>query len=297
MAVSRAKDVRYRVEYVGLRAGLLLADSLPLGAAFGLARLLADAYRRLDARRRRLALDNVVRAGVAASGREAAGIVRDSFRSFALTAVESLRFKDYFTAENWRARTELDLPPRSLETVTRRDTGMIIASAHFGNWEVAGKLMSFLTPVTAIARPMNNPYVDRVLQRRSAGTRLALTPKHGVGAGRFIDVLRRGDALALLIDLHARRHAMRIDFFGRAAATHTTPALLHLRTGAPIAFGYCLRTGPMRFRLTVHEPIEPPRTGARESDVRAILTALTRQLEDRIRSHPGQFLWSQRRWR
>jgi len=90
---------------------------------------------------------------------------------------------------------------------------------------------------------------------------------------------------------------MMVDFFGVPASTHTSPALLHLVTRAPLSFGYCLRTGRMAYKMVALAPIRHEPTGNKEKDVRAVLQTIHRCLEDAIRAHPEQYLWAHRRWR
>jgi KDO2-lipid IV(A) lauroyltransferase len=116
-------------------------------------------------------------------------------------------------------------------------------------------------------------------------------------AGRFLSVLKAGEILALLVDQYAKGQPTMVDFFGIPASTHPSPALLHLVTRKPLCFGYCLRTGPMRFRLVAGQPISFKPTGNRENDVQAILLELNHLLENAIRETPDQYLWAHRRWR
>jgi KDO2-lipid IV(A) lauroyltransferase len=90
---------------------------------------------------------------------------------------------------------------------------------------------------------------------------------------------------------------MAVDFFGRPAATHTTLPMLHLLSGAPLVFGYCLRTAPGRFVLRSSGLIEHRRTGDRRQDCRRILDRLHSSLEAAIRQNPDQYLWAHSRWK
>ena len=119
----------------------------------------------------------------------------------------------------------------------------------------------------------------------------------GEGPSQLVAALKGGAMVALLTDQHARLRGMQVPFFGVPASTHTVAARLHLLTGAPLVFGYTLRTGPMRSRIVAEDPIEIARTGDRDTDVRAILTTVAARLEAAIRRHPEQYLWSHRRWR
>ena len=101
----------------------------------------------------------------------------------------------------------------------------------------------------------------------------------------------------VLADQHAREHAETIEFFGRPAATYTSPARLHAISGAPVIVGTCIRTGLMKYRLQLSKPLSCRKTGHRRADLRSVLQAITAELEQAIRRHPEQYLWSHRRWR
>jgi len=297
MTDTRLRKARHLLEFAGLRTGLFLFDHLSLPAAENFGCFLADCFYRLNASRRQIAAENIRRSGIASDPAEIERIVRASFRHFMLVAIESLRFPKYFNSENWKERAVLDLPPDTLDAVIHPGQGLIVVSAHLGNWETAGKLFSFMKPVTAIARKMNNPYTNRVMEQRNAGTRVTLTPKRDADARRFIRTLRSGNALALLIDQHAASQGIMVDFFGTPASTFPTPALLHLRMGVPLIFGYCLRTGPMNYKLVAGDPISIETTGDRRKDEHAIIRELNRRLEEGIRRNPEQYLWAHRRWK
>jgi KDO2-lipid IV(A) lauroyltransferase len=144
---------------------------------------------------------------------------------------------------------------------------------------------------------MNNPYTNELMKKRKPRNRFTLTPKHDADMGRLLTTLKQGSVLALLIDQHARKGGMMIDFFGIPASTHTSHAMLHLITKTPMCFGYCVKTGPMKFKFKALPPIDITKTGKRDDDVKAILAALTKELEDAIRAYPEQYLWAHRRWR
>jgi len=297
MAASIGRQLRYLLEYAGLRSGLFLFERLPLRTAEAMGCFLADRYYRLNASRRLTAKENIRRSGIATDPREVERIARASFRSFALVVVEAIRFNRLLAGDRWKEKSSIDVAPRTMALFQQPEQGVIMVSGHLGNWEVGSRLLSLVTPLTVVARRMNNPYVDRIVDKRNAGTRVKLTPKRGADARRFLRALGRGDALVLVVDQHAARHGVMVDFFGTPASTYPTPALLHLRTRAPLVVGYCLRTGPMAHRLVVGDPIVCDPTGDHARDVQSILETLNRQLEKTIRQNPEQYLWAHRRWK
>jgi len=291
------RRIRYLVEYCFVRLLLFLLDRLPLSFCARLANGAADIAFRLHASRRRIAIDNILVSGITADRREAERIARASFRHFARLVAESLKSDAYFSRHPWTECVDWRISPELQQILDDPSRGLILACGHLGNWEIAAQLLSHRKPVVGITRPMNNPYVNRLMQARKPRNRFELTPKHDANMARLVSALKEGKVLAIMIDQHARDRGMMIDFFGRPAATHTAIALLHLVTRTPLCFGACVETAPMQFRFHASGPLRFEPTGDKQQDIRRILEHLTRELETAIRAHPEQYMWGHRRWR
>ncbi len=290
--------MRRAAEGAGMRAMLWLLDRLPLSAAIGFARGLADLWFVLGAKRRRIAVENIQRAGMARTPADARRMARESFRHFATVAVESALSARLLDPEHWQERVELEIAPESERLIRDPHQGVIICSGHLGNWELAAQIVSFIKPVIGIASRMTNPATDKIVQQRRSGHEYQVAPKHAPeDPRRMLRILKQGSALAILGDQNATPDGVWVPFFGRPACTHRSIPIVHMVTGAPMLFGYCVRIGPGRFRMVAGPPITVPRTGDREADTRAILREYHARLEAAIRAYPEQYLWAHRRWR
>ena len=292
------RKLRHLLEYAGFALLLAIVDLLPVSAATRLFTVLADIAYALDARRRKVAQQNVLRSGIAANPAEAAIIARRSFRHFGQVILESLKARQILDGDNWEQHVTMSIPPEMQAQLEQPDQGIILATGHFGSWEMAAQLLSRWKPVAGITRSANNPYVDRLMQKRKPRDRFRLIPKYDpTNTNRFLDVLKNGDVLAFMIDQHARDRGMMIDFFAHPASTHTAVALLHLVTKFPLYFGYCRRTGNSSYEVKVVGPLTHKPTGNKKDDIRSVLNTLNRELEKAIRDNPDQYLWAHRRWR
>lgn len=287
---------RFLFEFLGLKLGLALIDRLPLSATLAMSAGIADIAYLADRRRRATAQGNIKRAGIATAPAEIRRIARQSFRHFASMAVESLRY-DRVPALRKDPRLSLQAAAGAMDVLREPGRGVILISGHIGNWEIAARLLSEIKPVVGMARGMKNPRAEQLLRARKAGSAMQYMPKHDVDMMRLFATLRAGKILALLADQYARDRGAMVEFFGVPASTHTSPALLHLVTRAPLCFGWCRRDGPMAYTLFANEPIMARPTGRREEDVQAILVQLTSALEQAILMAPEQYLWAHRRWR
>jgi len=292
------RNIKHVGEMALIYPALAIIDRLSPSAAARLANGFGSLAYAADTARRNTACENIRRSGIATDEAEVRRIAKASFRHFAGVIVDSLKADQLFESDQWRTRVQMDIAPECMRVLEAPGQGLILASGHLGNWEIAAQLLSTIKPVVGITRRMNNPYADRLVQERKPRKRFRLTPKHDVDMTRFLSAIKAGEALALLVDQYAPvKRGMMIDFFGTPASTHTSPALLHLITRVPLCFGYCVKTGPGQFRFKAPPPIETPRTGHRQTDVKVVLEHLTRELETAIRQYPEQYLWAHRRWR
>jgi KDO2-lipid IV(A) lauroyltransferase len=291
------KRVRYFLEYAVVRTLLLLVDLLPLRACIAVAHGLGNLVYLLHAPRRRIAVENILAAGIVSDAREARRLARTVFRQFARVLVESVKSDTWFRKHRWQDCVTWKVGPELSALLDDPGAGLILACGHLGSWEIGGQLLSHRKPVVGITRKVNNPSIDRLMLRRRPRNRFELILKRDVNLARLGAPLREGKVLAMMIDQNAKRHGMLVDFFGRPASSHTSIALLHLITRTPICFGYCAQVAPMRFEFRATGPFRFPPTGDKEKDVRRILEHLNRELEAAVRASPGEYMWGHRRWR
>jgi KDO2-lipid IV(A) lauroyltransferase len=183
-----------------------------------------------------------------------------------------------------------------LDQIENADEGAVFISGHFANWEVMAAVICN-RPVDCLVtyRALNNPHIDRRLNkvRHDYGIGV-LTPK-GVGTREIMRALGKKRSVALLNDQKFNQ-GMPIAFFGHDAMTAPGPSRLALKYGVPIIPVSTRRTGPARFRVEIHAPFRPARTGDTEADVKACVETITDFIEDEVRDNPGQWFWQHRRW-
>ena len=180
-----------------------------------------------------------------------------------------------------------------------RETGGMILSGHFGNWELlvfAHGMRGY--PVSMVHRAIANPFVDRWLNdlRARAGTRL-VRKRHA--AGGVLKALHDHELLVLPFDQNSTRGlGVFVDFFGKPASTNSGIARLALRSGAPVVPVFIVREGrSARHRVHVLPIMYVQRTGDLESDVIRITQELSDLFEGMVRRHPEQWLWVHKRWK
>lgn len=294
MARTNALDL---IEYIPLRIAVGIVDLLPIHVALSCGRGLGKVSWHLLRRRRKTAIENVLFAGITADREEAARIAKASFESFGMVTVESLAAKKLITPDTLKDYIDISMTPETEKLLADHEKGGIFVSAHLGNWEVSGHVISFWKKLVAVARIMNNPYAQAFMLRRNPRVNMEIVAKHSSDRMSLIRPLRSGQMLGLISDQHASSHGVTADFFGHPAKTVTSPARLHLATRCPIVCGFCVRTGPMQFMMRASEPLMYEKTSDPDSDILRITNDLNKRLEAFIRMYPEQYLWAHRRWR
>ncbi|MBQ7666831.1 MAG: lysophospholipid acyltransferase family protein, partial [Kiritimatiellae bacterium] len=216
---------------------------------------------------------------------------------FAMLSVESLKGSAALAPESLAGHVEWEVPPETEALLKAPGQAVILASAHLGNWELSGHLISFWKPLVAVARTLDNPLAQRFMERRNPRRRIEIVAKHSPDKLALLRPLREGKLLGLICDQHATSDGVTVPFFGHPAKTVASPARLSLATGAPVVFGVCFRTGPMKFLMAASEPLSVEKTGDRAADTLALTRKISEVTERFVRRFPEQYLWAHRRWR
>jgi KDO2-lipid IV(A) lauroyltransferase len=152
-----------------------------------------------------------------------------------------------------------------------------------------------------VARELDNPYLNRWFLRFRRYTGHRQISKKG-GFDTLTALLERRGNVAILADQDAGSNGVFVDFFGRAASTHKSIALLALQYDALICVGCARRLNEMlangwpRYELGCEAVIDP-RDFAAGDAVRDITQEYTHALERAIRRAPEQYFWVHRRWK
>jgi KDO2-lipid IV(A) lauroyltransferase len=294
-------DLRYRLEYAGLRLLIALIRAMPLDLAVSVSarlwRLIAPWQRR-----HQRALDNLAIAFPDRSPSERKAIALGMWENLGRVMAETMQIDRLI-----QDRSRIEIVNKQVFERYKDKLGPAIGvSLHMGNWELA------IWPLTvaganpaAVYRTVKNPYVDSYLrnQRRDLypGGLLGKgivdgSREEGQRTARLImDFVRNGGRLGLVCDLYDKQ-GLAVPFFGKPARSVVIPAMIARRVGARIWMARCIRVGTRsRFRIEIKE-LKVPRTANASDDVTWTTAEMQRQFEAWIREVPEQWMWSNRRW-
>lgn len=289
-------------EYFFFRLAMNIVKVLPLWLCFKIAELGGHLFFIFDIRHRNRTIQHLLHAGIVDTKDKAIALTRRNFIHFAKVGLEIFKCRQLMIRENIGKILSVTGSERSKElffSPTGKSQQAIVVCAHFGNWEAAGQGITISSgiPLLSVMRPFDNPRIGEYINSRREGHTHEVVAKKGAVRPLLV-ALKKGYSIAMLADQNAiESEGIVVNFFGHPARTHTSPALLHLKTGVPILVLMPRRVSDdFKFEFILSEPIIHTPTEDKEKDIREITQKFTAEIEKTIRIYPEQWLWAHRRW-
>jgi len=269
----------------------------PLSFSRAVGRMIGRAFHFLDARHRNIAMKNLDQAfGQTRSEEEKKKIVHGCFLHFGSAIMETLHLKTV-TEKTFHQYAETENLEHFHEALAM-GKGVILCSAHYGNWEVMNLALGFLKlPLSAMARPIDNPLVHQFLEdiRTAPGNQVIYKHK---SVRKLLSALSDNRIIGIVNDqdVHDRNRIM-VEFFGQSAATTPVPAALSYKTGAPIIPGYAEPLGGGRYLLKFGDLILPDPEADKNAEIMRMTGLLNRCLESQINQCPEPWMWMHQRFK
>jgi KDO2-lipid IV(A) lauroyltransferase len=284
----------HRVEYAAVITARGVTRLLPMPLVLAAGAVLGRLFYAVDRSHRRLALSNLAAAFPGRPCAERAAIAREMFAHFGRLLMVLLKFST-MAPQQMLSRVEFEGAER-VSAAHALNRGVLLFTGHFGFWEINALVHALrLHPIAVMARPLDNPLLNALLERVRGRTGNSVIYRRGA-LRRVLRALAANQAVALLIDQHIHSDAVLVDFFNRPAATTTALAALALRTGAPVIPVFALPLPGGRFRMVYEHAVDPPRADDPDA-IRQFTQRCTDVLEMYVRRYPGLWLWMHRRWR
>jgi len=174
-----------------------------------------------------------------------------------------------------------------------RGRGVLVATAHLGNWELSAFAHAWMTaPMHIVVRPIDNRRIDALVERYRGLSGNHIIEKKDAARG-ILKALKAGDAVGILIDQNTTLdQGVFIEFFGKKACAGTAFAKLAHHSGAAVVPGFALWSAEEQCYILRFYP-EIPMSGDVAEDTQRVHS----QLESVIRQYPDQWLWIHRRWK
>jgi KDO2-lipid IV(A) lauroyltransferase len=289
--------MRRKIEYAAAWPFIKILGLMPRPLSRALAISIAQLVYLLHYRLRQVGMRNLGMVFPEKSVAERKRILRGVFTSLGRQLAELCQFPRY-TKKNIDDVVVYD-GLENYERAYARRRGVLFLTAHFGGWELSAFAHSLHGHwLNVVMRPMDNQYLDRLLQsyRTMHGNRTVAKDDFVRG---LLAAMKAGETVGILMDTNMTPpQGIFVDFFGIAACTAGGLARIALRTDAAVVPGFTIWDPALgKYRLRFDPALDLVRTGDLEADIAANTQLFTKVIEDYVRKYPDQWLWVHRRWK
>lgn len=296
---KRKIKFKHRVEYTLFTVIVLLIKLSPLFLIKLNQRLVQYILICLSKRHSGIVAKNLTIAFPHYTAGEISALTRAISRHFSSVFVEIITIFVKKQPEKILKKVEI-LHPEVLERALDKKKGVILFSAHFGNWELVPLILSrqLNQKVNSVAREMNNPLVEKKVQqfRKYMGSELIYKRN---SMRTILKRLEKNGIVYLLIDHNTIvREGVFVNFFGKPASTVTSVSQLHLKKAIPIVPVF-IHYEKEKIVLELLEEIDAASTstGNQKEDILQLTQRCTSIIEEKIRQYPEQWFWFHNRWK
>jgi len=178
------------------------------------------------------------------------------------------------------------------KTEHEKGNGVIILSAHLGNWELGGLAFTHSgIPFNIITAKDED---ESIAQVRSQVRALHNIKTITIGEDPFffvdiINALRRNEIVAMLVDRYEKRNGVLIEFLGGKAYFPQGPVLLARSTGASVMPSFTVLEKDRKYRSVLGAPIQMEWSDDKEQDIHVNVAKIACVFEQYIRLYPNQW--------
>ena len=189
--------------------------------------------------------------------------------------------------------TDPDRGAEKIDNCLQLGKGLIVWTAHLGNWEFASRLLEMHGTKVNVARLVERDKPAEVMLRdMMTNERLNIVElNEGVpGSIKLLEALRNNEIVAIQGDRFYRGYHAAVPFFGKPVMFPLGPFLLSHLAGAPILPGFVVREKWLRYKVIMGEPIYVQETEDRELYSLSAARQAVAFLEDNVRTYDDQWL-------
>ena len=181
-----------------------------------------------------------------------------------------------------------------LEKIKKNKQRVVFISGHFNNFELmAMQIEKAQIDCAAIYRPLNNPYLNKIMEKIRIRDICKKQIKKGrSGTREIIKLLKEGTSIALMVDQRVRE-GEKVSFFNHLATTTTIPAQLIKKYNCDLVPIYIERKNNINFKMYVSKPIKI----SKNKSSTEITLFINKILEKMILKNVDQWIWTHDRWK
>ena len=274
-------------------AGWRIVRWLPEKSAYAIAYFVADFVTRKNGKSVQRLRSNLQRTQTQITKLDLELLTFKAMRSYMRYWCDTFRFPDW-SRQRVQQTVTVENEHLLMDAIAAK-TGVIVSLPHAGNWDHAGAYFCAkgVNLVTVAERLKPEKLFLKFLQyRQDMG--MEVLPLDGRVLGTLAQRLRQGALVALVADRDLSRSGINVNFFGGPARMPAGPALLALKTEAPLITAFVSYTDNGIHIVFRNIPL--PTSGTQEEKVAQIVQMTATQFEDGIKQHPEDWHMLQRIW-
>jgi Kdo2-lipid IVA lauroyltransferase/acyltransferase len=288
--------LKNRIEYILFISFSLFFRALGLYLSRRFAVIIAIIFFYIIPIRKTVTVNNIRNAFPHLDGKQVKKIAFRSYRSFAITLAEIMLLPSMT-----RERMMKLLKCTNLELISKKfeeGNGVILLSAHFGNWEYGANSVSLQAnkKFTIIVKNLRNPLVSEWMNKMRTKW-LNEVVSLGVSVRQIYNDLKEKNIVAMIADQRGPEDSIKLEFFGRKTSVLVGPAVLSLKTGAPLIFGITVRQKDYSYKMNIVEINKDDLPDENNDKIEELSRRHLYYLESVIRENPEQWLWMHNRWK
>lgn len=283
------------LEYVTAKVLIFILSLLPFSLVYRLGSVLGLFAYYVVPVRRSVALTNLRTAFPEKSGKEHKKICRNAYRNFGMTFFEFF-WLSRLSPEKIKQIVTFD-PPDSFQKAMAKNRGVIAVSGHFSSFELFSVAVANSgIPVDVVVKPMKNPYIENILDTLRHKTKLGVI-KVKNGFSKVAESVAQKRMIAMIADQDAGQKGVFVKFFGIESSVPAGPAVLAVKSKAPMVAGFIVREGIAKYTGKIHNIPYDNLPETKEDQIREITHRYSSLLESYIRQYPEQYFWMHKRWK
>ena len=220
-------------------------------------------------------------------------ILKKMWFNYGKIFAEYMFIKDFRQNEKYAAKISIENKD-IIEKIKKDNEQVIFISGHFNNFELMAMQIEKLgIKLTALYRPLNNPYLNPIMERIRKKYICKKQVKKGIsGTKDLLLDFKDGSSIALMIDQRVSQ-GIRSNLFNKEALTTTIPAQFIKKFKIRIVPVHVERERDNDFKIKFFEPVN----FSNEESIETITFKLNKILEEMIIRSPEQWIWTHNRWK
>jgi len=220
-------------------------------------------------------------------------ILKKMWFNYGKIFAEYMFIKNFRNNEKYAAKISIENKD-IIEKIKKDNEQVIFISGHFNNFELmAMQIEKIGIKLTALYRPLNNPYLNPIMEKIRKKYICKKQVKKGIsGTKDLLLDFKDGSSIALMIDQRVSQ-GIRSNLFNKEALTTTIPAQFIKKFKIRVVPVHVERERNNDFKIKFFEPVN----FSNEESIETITSKLNKILEEMIIKSPEQWIWTHNRWK